>query len=241
MLKCGLLKITKIMNDNQEKELHELVSEQLVEIIKDGDARIRRIDDEFADGFNHIRKYPKSVTIFGSARLPEDDPHYQAARKLGKMLVEAGFAVITGGGPGIMEAGNRGAKEGGGPSIGFNIELPFEQSVNDYVTESHEFHYFFTRKVVMTYAAEAYVYFPGGFGTLDEFFEVITLIQTKKVPAVPVFCIGTDFWNPIQDTLRAVLSDKFATINPEDLNLYTITDDLDMVVEKIKQAPIRLS
>ena len=163
------------------------------EIAKLTKERGNKILDEFNAGMEAIKQYPKSVTIFGSARLPKKHPSYIAAKELGAKLCQEGFAVITGGGPGIMQAANQGTKETCGSAIGFNIELPFEQSINPYVTHGVDFHYFFTRKVSMTFSGEAYIYFPGGVGTMDEFFEILTLVQTKKLPKVPIVLVGKKF------------------------------------------------
>ena len=201
--------------------------------------RAGRAENELLNGFHAVRKFPKSVTFFGSARLPEDHPYYKKAQSLGAKICKEGFAVVTGGGPGIMEAGNRGAKEACGNSVGFNIELPMEQNINPYVTHGVNFHYFYTRKVTMFFSAEAYVYFPGGFGTLDEFFELVTLVQTNKMPKVPIVLFGTDFWQPLQDLMKKQLLEEFETISPEDLDLYTITDDEEKVLEIVRSAPIR--
>ena len=201
--------------------------------------RIDVIQKEFSDGFNFVRSYPKSVTFFGSARLPATDPHYQQARRLGNLLAKEGYAVITGGGPGIMEAGNRGAKEAGGDSLGLTIKLPMEQTTNPYVTGHVDFFYFFTRKTCMTYSSEAFVYFPGGFGTLDELFEILTLVQTKKIPWVPIILVGIDFWRPLTTWIDDELRKKFASIDAEDTDLYHLFDDEQMVVDLIKEVPIR--
>ena len=201
--------------------------------------RAGRAENELLNGFHAVRKFPKSVTFFGSARLSEDDPYYQKARSLGAKICQEGFAVVTGGGPGIMEAGNRGAHDACDCSVGFNIELPMEQNINPYVTHGVNFHYFYTRKVTMFFSAEAYVYFPGGFGTLDEFFELVTLVQTNKMPKVPIVLFGKDFWQPLQDLMKKQLLDEFETISPEDLELYTITDDEDEVMEIVRKAPLR--
>lgn len=155
--------------------------------------RKNRIIDELKEGISAIRNYPKSVTFFGSARTKSSDKAYKQARYLAGKICREGYAVITGGGPGIMEAANRGTFETCGYGIGFNIELPFEQVINPYVTHGVNFHYFFTRKLAMTFSSEAYVYFQGGFGTLDELFEIITLIQTKKIPKVPIILVGKKF------------------------------------------------
>ena len=203
--------------------------------------RVEQITDEFIKGFAFIRSYPKSVTFFGSSRFNEDNQYYEKARGLAKRISKEGFAVVTGGGPGIMEAGNRGAFEGGGDnrSIGMNILLPHEQLSNPYVTSGLDFHYFFSRKVILTFSAEAYVYFPGGFGTMDEFFEILTLVQTGKIESVPIILVGTKFWKPLDKFIRKQLLKKFGTINEKDLDLYTITDDDDLVLDIIRKAPLR--
>ena len=201
--------------------------------------RVGRIEEELVHGMKAINQYPKSVTFFGSARTPEGDEHYERARRLAGRLCNEGYAVITGGGPGIMEAGNRGTKEVCGHGIGFNIELSFEQVINPYVTHGVNFHYFFTRKVAMAFSAEAYLCFPGGYGTLDELFEMLTLIQTHKVPRVPVVLVGGDFWQPLDTFIRGALLQEYQTISPEDINLYRITDDEDEIVEIVKKAPLR--
>ena len=200
--------------------------------------RAQRIKDEFESGFHAIRQYPKSVTIFGSARFNEGNPHYEKARSLSKKICEAGYSVITGGGSGIMEAGNRGTKEACGTSVGLNIELPFDQVINPYVTHGVNFHYFFVRKVALAFSAETYIYFPGGFGTLDEFFEILTLVQTKKIEKIPIILVGVDFWEPLDSFIKETLRDKFNTISNGDTGLYTITDDEDEIIKIIKSAKI---
>lgn len=217
------------------------------EILKDlenlssGDLpRISKITKEFIESFSFIKKYPKSVTILGSARFTEDNIHYDQAKKIAKKIVEElNYAIVTGGGLGIMEAGNRGAHEASGDSIGFLIKLPREQEKNAYLTDSVEFHYFFSRKVAMVFSAEAYLVFPGGFGTLNELFEILTLVQTKKIPRVPIVLVGTDFWEPIDDYIRKNLYEKHKAISKGDMDIYTITDDVDEVIKIIKNAPIR--
>lgn len=198
------------------------------------------IDDEFKAGFDLVVKYPKSVTFFGSARFDEGSEWYEKARELAKKIVaETSYAVVSGGGPGIMEAANRGAKEAGGNSVGYNIKLPHEQSINPWITDTHEFRYFFVRKVMLTYSAETYIYFPGGFGTMDEFFEILTLVQTKKIPHVPIIMFGSEYWNPIIELFKKVFLDKFETISAEDFSNFIVTDDMDEVVKVIKEAPLR--
>ena len=165
--------------------------------------RIFRIMAELVEGYQFLTQFESEVTIFGSARLKSSDPHYHVAEQLGKLLAKNGFTVITGGGPGIMEAANKGAAEAGGQSVGLNIQLPFEQVVNPYVQKCASFNYFFTRKVMLTSPANAFVFFPGGFGTMDEFFEVVDLMELGMMPRSPVVLVGKDFWQPLIDFLRA--------------------------------------
>jgi len=216
------------------KEVHEVC------IPKELAPRDLKINAEIIDGLEFIRKYPRSVTFFGSARFEEDHPYYKKARNLSKRIAsEIGHAVVTGGGPGIMEAANRGAIDVKGISLGLTINLPMEQRLNPYVTDSVNFRYFFTRKLSLTFSAETYVFFPGGLGTLDEFFEIITLVQTGKIERVPMILIGEDFWRPIEKMMREHLYQKFETIDKGDLNLFTVTEDEDQILEIIKSAPLR--
>jgi uncharacterized protein (TIGR00730 family) len=202
--------------------------------------RAEKINKEFVKAFNFIKNTKKSVTVFGSARSKPTNQHYKEARSLCKRIAsELGYAVVTGGGPGIMEAANRGAAEGGGASVGFNIKLPYEQIKNKYVSDSLDFYYFFSRKVALSFSAEAYVYFPGGFGTLDEFFEIMTLIQTKKIPQVPVILMGSDFWQPLNTFIKKHLYNSHKNIDLADMSLYTITDNEDEIIEIIRKAPMR--
>ena len=203
-------------------------------------SRASRIATEFDRGLKFVKKYPKSVTIYGSARFKPGTPHYDDARKLGARLAKLGYAVMTGGGPGIMEAANRGAKEVGGNSIGLNIELPNEQILNPYTTDSLSFYYFFSRKTTMSFAAEAYIYYPGGFGTLDEFFEIITLIQTKKIRPTPIILVGSDFWKPLEEFIIKIMLQTHGAINKSDLKLYTITDDHAEIEKIVLAAPVYL-
>ena len=189
--------------------------------IKDG-WRVFRIMAEFVDGFETMAKVGKAVSIFGSARTPPDDPYYKAAEETGRRLVKAGYAVITGGGPGIMEAGNKGASEARGKSIGLNITLPHEQESNRYVNIGMDFHYFYARKVMFVKYASAFICFPGGFGTLDECFETLTLIQTLKIKPFPVILYGTEFWTGLVEWMRRRLTPDF--INPEDTDIFRIVD-----------------
>jgi hypothetical protein len=188
---------------------------------------------EFRAGFAAVDKIDRpAVSIFGSARIHEGSEEYAAARKVGRSFAEQGWAVITGGGPGVMEAANRGAKEGGGLSVGFNIELPHEQGSNPYLDIAYTFRHFYARKVCFVKPAEGFVIFPGGFGTLDELFEALTLIQTGKAENFPVVLIGTDYWGEMMDWVRGeLLADEM--ISPEDLDLLHVTDDLDFAVRTV--------
>jgi hypothetical protein len=186
--------------------------------------RALRILSEFVEGFEAFAGIGPAVAVFGSARTPEGSPGYEAARQVGAELAKAGFAVITGGGPGAMEAANRGAHEEGGLSIGCNIELPHEQHLNPYVDLSIEFHYFFARKTMFVKYSDAFVILPGGFGTLDELFESLTLIQTGKVRNFPLVLVGHDYWDGLLDWMRDVQLPAGA-IAPEDIELLTVTDD----------------
>lgn len=193
---------------------------------------------EFKKGLEVLSHYPRSVSVFGSARVRENDPTYMKARALCKRISEElRYAIITGGGPGIMEAANRGAKDGGGRSLGLSIRLPQEQKSNPYADEEMHFHYFFTRKTMLNFSAEAYVFFPGGFGTLDELFGIITLVQTAKIPPVPIILTGADFWKPLDDFIKWKLSDEYKTISPGDRELYYVTDSHDKIIDIIKNAP----
>lgn len=204
-----------------------------------GKTRICVINEEFKQGFDFLKDKKQSVTFFGSARFDENNKYYIQTRSLAKRIAEElKFAVVSGGGPGIMEAANRGAFEAGGQSLGLTIELPTEQNVNPYVTDSIPFYFFFARKVTLSYAAEGYIFAPGGFGTLDEFFEIITLVQTGKIPHVPIFCIGSDFWNPLQDFIKNVLVAN-KTIDAKDMEIYKITDNEDEIIEALRHAPLR--
>jgi uncharacterized protein (TIGR00730 family) len=197
--------------------------------------RVMRIMGEFVAGFDALAGIGPAVTIFGSARTSELDPMYTAARRVGEELAGAGFATITGGGPGIMEAANRGALEAGGVSVGANIELPFEQSMNEYVTLPLNFRYFFARKTMFAKYAQGFICFPGGFGTLDELFESLTLIQTGKLHMFPVVVFGREYWQGLVRWIEdRVLAER--KINPQDLDLLTITDDPAEAVQIIVRA-----
>lgn len=201
--------------------------------------RISLISREFKEGFNFLADLPKSVTFFGGARFETDHPYYKQAESLAlRIAKELKYAVVTGGGPGIMEGANKGASEGGVESAGLTIQLPHEQVINPYLTKHLDFYYFFSRKVCLSFATEAYIFFPGGFGTLDEFFEILTLVQTKKIEKVPIILVGEDFWDGVHDMMKKELLSR-AAIDPEDLELYTITDDESKIIEIIRNAPVR--
>ena len=197
----------------------------------EGDAveswRVFRIMSEFVTGFELLRKYGLAVTVFGSARSRPGDPYYKYAEELCAKLAKKNFAIITGGGGGIMEAANVGGFKVGGKSVGLNIQLPFEQKLNPYTTESLNFDFFFSRKVMLAFASEVYVYFPGGFGTMDEFFELLTLIQTKKIEKIPIVLYGKDYWEPLIAFFKKTMLKEYKTIHKEDLDLFQVVDSVD--------------
>jgi uncharacterized protein (TIGR00730 family) len=202
--------------------------------------RALRILSEFVEGFDTLADLPPAVSVFGSARSKPDSPECELAADLGAALAEAGYAVITGGGPGVMEAANRGATEAGGMSVGLGIELPFEQGLNDWVDVGIDFRYFFVRKTMFVKYAQAFVVLPGGFGTLDELFEAITLVQTKKVTRFPVILMGTEYWAGLIDWLKkTALAD--GKVNAGDLELLQMTDDVDEAVQFIVDADVALA
>jgi uncharacterized protein (TIGR00730 family) len=210
----------------------ELLSSQAPAVASEHteEERLERIHDELERGFDALQRITRGVSVFGSARIPEGDPRYELAREVGRRLGEAGFAVITGGGPGIMEAANRGAEDAGACSVGLNIELPFEEDPNGYQDIALTFHFFFTRKVMFVRYANAFVVFPGGFGTLDELFEALVLIQTHKIRSFPVVLVGTEWWSGLIDWIRARMEGE-AMISPGDVDLLRCTDDPAEVVE----------
>ncbi|MEO6033811.1 MAG: TIGR00730 family Rossman fold protein [Verrucomicrobiota bacterium] len=194
--------------------------------------RIFRIMAEFVDAFETLSQVGPAVTIFGSARVAPKNPHYQTAVGLGRRLAKNNLAVVTGGGPGIMEAANRGASDVKGKSVGLNIELPHEQAGNRFANVPVNFHYFFSRKVCFVKYSIAFVFMPGGFGTLDEFFEVLTLVQTRRIPAFPLILIGRDYWSGLLKWVKSTM-EKEAFIGPDDMKLFTVTDDPDEAVKII--------
>lgn len=202
--------------------------------------RVLRIQAEFVDGFQFLSEFKNTVTFFGSARTKPGEHWYEEARKLGKLLAESGYTVITGGGPGIMEAGNKGAVQGNGESVGLNIQLPFEQRTNEFVKKGIGFHYFFVRKVMLSFSAQAYVFFPGGFGTLDEVFELLNLVQTHKIyERVPIILVGNDFWSSFNDWIKTKLLDEYRAIDEEDICLFKVVDTAQEALELIKKSKPR--
>ena len=196
--------------------------------------RIFKIMSEFVEGFDLIRRYGLAVTFFGSARATLEDRMYQDATALAGRLAKKSFAIVTGGSAGIMQAANKGAFEAGGASVGLNISLPHEQGYNPYLTDKFEFDHFFVRKVMLTYASEVYIYFPGGFGTLDEFFEIVTLVQTKKIRRVPIVLYGKAYWEPlVRDFITRKLDHEEHTIDAADADLFHIVDTVDEAYDYI--------
>jgi uncharacterized protein (TIGR00730 family) len=197
--------------------------------------RVLRIQAEFVEGFGMLAELPRAVTVFGSARTPRDHLEYAQGRALGTALAEAGYAVITGGGPGAMEAANKGCSEAGGLSVGLGIELPFEQGLNDWVDLGINFRYFFARKTMFVKYSQAFVCLPGGFGTLDELFEALTLVQTKKVTKFPVVLLGTEYWGGLYDWIAKTVLEE-GKIGEKDVKLLHLTDDVDDAVQVVHEA-----
>jgi uncharacterized protein (TIGR00730 family) len=222
---------------SSDEELLEAETSAILAELTDAQ-RLLRIQDELRNGFQALGRIGKAVSIFGSARTPRDDPRYEQARRFAQRLGEAGFAIITGGGPGIMEAANRGAHEAGVPSVGVGIELPHEQGMNDYVDLALNFHYFFTRKVMFVRYASGFVVFPGGFGTMDELFEAATLRQTEKIRYFPIVLVGSDYWGGLIEWLRgSMLGDRY--IGAPDLEAIAVCDDLERVIEIVEDVEHR--
>ena len=197
--------------------------------------RVLRIQAEFVEGFGALAELGPAIGVFGSARTPVDDPAYATGEKVGRGLAERGFAVITGGGPGAMEAANKGAREGGGVSVGLGIELPFEAGLNPYVDLGINFRYFFARKTMFVKYAQGFVVLPGGLGTFDELFEALTLVQTRKVTSFPVVLMGVDYWSGLLDWLRSTVLEQ-GKISETDLEMLVLTDDVDEAVELMVKA-----
>lgn len=226
---------------NEEKQFQEIINACISDHNHPLDTRLCIIDAEIRRTFNLLQKHPRSVTIFGSARLQRDTEPYQKVKRLSKKIADTGYSVITGGGHGIMAGASEGSfSSEHGSTIGMNIKLPFEQTLNSSMDDSIEFYHFFTRKFALAYSAEAYIFCPGGFGTLDEFFEILTLKQTGKMIQTPIILYGSEFWKPLEEFFKQVLlKEGEETISPEDLQIYTITDNDDEVLDIIKNAPVR--
>jgi len=201
--------------------------------------RIFRIMAEFVEGFEFLSETTKEVSIFGSARLEPSSHWYHDATNLARMLGECGFTIITGGGPGIMEAANKGAFEAGAMSIGLNIELPFEQRENPYVKRGRGFHYFFTRKVMLAASSQAYIFYPGGIGTLNECFEILEMIQTKKMQSIPVVLVGKEYWGGLVQWMRAEILVKHEMIDEADLQLFQLVDTAEEAFDLVSDTPER--
>lgn len=202
--------------------------------------RVLRIQSEFVEGFGALADLPQCVSIFGSARLRQDSPYYAMAEEVARGLVKEGMGVITGGGPGIMEAGNRGAVEAGGLSVGLGIELPFEQGLNDFVEVGMNFRYFFVRKTMFLKYSTGFVVMPGGFGTLDELFEAVTLVQTQKVSSFPIVLVGRDFWSGLVQWIHDTLAQQ-ELVGPQDEELLTVVDSAEEAVAAVIEGVARLS
>jgi uncharacterized protein (TIGR00730 family) len=219
--------------------LRRMNDQTKITFIKEDPWRIFRIMAEFVDSFEALSQVGPGVTVFGSARMLPADPHYQSAVELAKGLAKHNLAVITGGGPGIMEAANKGASQGRGKSVGLNIELPHEQKGNRYANIPIHFHYFFSRKVCFVKYSVAFVFMPGGFGTLDEFFEVLTLVQTRRIPEFPLILFGREYWRGLIRWMKERMLDKSAFISPGDLDLFKVTDDpqeaIDIVLDYVRR------
>ncbi|MCI0362471.1 MAG: TIGR00730 family Rossman fold protein, partial [Phycisphaerales bacterium] len=210
----------------------------LREALRDEPWRVFRIMSEFVEAFDTLAKLGPAVSVFGSARMPRDHKYYQMAVDCGAKLAQKDFAVITGGGPGIMEAANKGAAEAGGTSVGLNITLPMEQTPNPYQNVNLDFRYFFVRKVMFVKYARGFIIFPGGFGTMDEFFESLTLIQTLKVVPFPVVLIGSEYWKGLLEWFDNVLIKQYHTISADDFNLFHLTDSVDEAVDIVYETHI---
>ena len=220
----------------EEKRIQEKFKQKTWNEIRTNDSwAIFKIMSEFVNGFESMSRIGPCVSIFGSARTKPDDPIYKLSEEVAFKISKAGYGVITGGGPGVMEAGNKGAHLGGGVSVGLNIELPFEQHFNPYIDSDKnlQFDYFFVRKVMFVKYSQGFVVMPGGFGTLDELFEAMTLIQTKKIGRFPIILVGTKFWTGLIDWVKEILLKEHNNISEEDLNLFKIVDTADEVVESL--------
>jgi uncharacterized protein (TIGR00730 family) len=225
------------MNPKEDRKVREKLDQKTWNQIKTNDSwAIFKIMSEFVEGYEKLSKIGPCVSIFGSARTKTEDPFYKLAEEVAFKLTQNGFGVITGGGPGIMEAGNKGAYRGKGTSVGLNIELPFEQHDNPWIDNDKnlEFHYFFVRKVMFVKYSQGFVVMPGGFGTMDELFEAITLIQTKKIGRFPIVLVGRDFWSGLLDWIKKTLIAE-GNISEEDLNLFRIVDTADEAIDHLNK------
>ena len=221
-----------------EKKIRRAFKEKNWNAIKTSDSwQIFKIMSEFVEGFETMSKIGPCVSVFGSARTQPDNKYYQQAEEIGYLLTQSGYGVITGGGPGIMEAANKGAKRGEGKSVGLNIELPFEQSYNEYIDKDKvlNFDYFFVRKVMFVKYAQGFIVLPGGVGTLDELFEAITLIQTQKIGKFPIVLVGKKYWEGLLDWIKETMLAIEANINPDDLDLFNVVDTPEQAVEIIEE------
>lgn len=224
------------MTPNEDKRIREKLKQKTWNEIKTNDSwAIFKVMSEFVDGYEKLSRIGPCVSVFGSARTKPGEAYYELAENIAFKLTQNGYGVITGGGPGIMEAGNKGAHRGGGVSVGLNIDLPFEQKDNPYIDRGKnlEFEYFFVRKVMFVKYAQGFVAMPGGFGTLDELFEAITLIQTKKIGKFPIILVGTSFWAGLIDWIKDMMLKKNGNVSKEDLDLFKIVDTADQVVDAI--------
>ncbi len=227
------MRIEDFDNDD-DKVIQDRLKQKTWNEIRTNDSwAIFKIMAEFVNGYESMGRIGPCVSIFGSARTKPEDEFYLLAEKIAFQISKAGYGVITGGGPGIMEAGNKGAHQGGGTSVGLNIELPFEQHFNPFIDKDKNlnFDYFFVRKVMFVKYSQGFVIMPGGFGTLDEMFEAITLIQTKKVAKFPIILVGIEFWSGLMDWIRATMVDKHATVSPGDMDLMKLVDTAEEVVD----------
>lgn len=236
-----------MINDNDSKpKVKHLTAEDIkngcvtISGNNDEETKLCIVQEEFKQGIETITEFNPSVTFYGSARLHEDSDTYKKVQHLSyRISKELGFAVLSGGGPGIMEAANRGAFEAGGKSVGLTIKLPHEQNTNPYITDELPFYFFFTRQVSMHYSTEVCIFCPGGFGTLSELFEMLTLRQTEKIGEVPIILFGSEFWNPLNKAIEDILVEKYKTVNVKELDIFKITDDEDQILEIIKNSKIR--
>jgi len=224
------------MTPLEDKRIREKLKQKTWNEIKTNDSwAIFKIMSEFVDGYEKLSRIGPCVSVFGSARTKPEDKYYKAAEEIAYQLTQNGYGVITGGGPGIMEAGNKGARRGAGVSVGLNIELPFEQHDNPYIDHDKNlvFDYFFVRKVMFVKYAQGFVAMPGGFGTLDELFEAMTLIQTKKIGKFPIILVGVEFWSGIIDWIKTTLIEKHKNVSPKDLELFSVVDTAEEVIQII--------